>query len=609
MCGISGIINKLFVEADMKQLKKINSLIAHRGPDSEGFFIDGNVGLAHRRLSIIDISAQGHQPMSAFENYIITYNGEIYNYVELRAELEAAGYKFKSQTDTEVIIASYDYWGEKCLSKFNGMWALAILDQKKKQIFIARDRFGIKPIYYTETATQFIFGSEIKQLLRSDGGPNVVNIDILLESMLTHIDNHTNETYFKNVYSFPAGHYMIYNLETNQKYLNSYYVLKVNPLYKNLKEEEATKMFGEIFQDAIHLRLRSDVKVGTCLSGGLDSSAISTIAAKKYNSESIDKFIAINAKSTDHSNDESNFAKTVAINSTLDLRIVTPSYEDFLKTIDEVIYTQEEPFGSPSMFMGWHVFQEAKRLNCTVMLNGQGGDEILLGYERYFSSTLSLKNPIKFIREIFNQSRNSRLSFFKTLFYFFYFKNSTIRIMRLKNKTLVKKYFRLDKYFDFVKKSTKSFNDITELQILEITKMQLPHLLRYEDRNSMRHSIETRLPFLDYRLVELSLSLPLNLKIQNGWTKLILRKFVNDLLPKSVVWRKNKFGFEAPEKIWLKNYHQSMIAEIQQSCLLAHFCNVQEITKKFNKLSLKDRWMYFNIARWEKVYNVVLPKD
>ena len=426
--------------------------------------------------------------------------------------------------------------------------------------------------------------------------------------MLTHIDNHTNDTYFKDVSSFPAGHYMIYNLVTNQRYLNSYYVLKANPLYKNLKEEEATKMFGEIFQDAIHLRLRSDVKVGTCLSGGLDSSAISAVAAKKYNSESDDKFIAINAKSTDQSNDESEFAEIVATNSNLDLKVVTPSYEDFLNTIDEVIYTQEEPFGSPSMFMGWHVFQEAKRLNCTVMLNGQGGDEILLGYERYFSSSLSTNNPINFIREIFNQSKNSRLSFFKTLAYFFYFKNSTIRIMRLKNKSFVKKCFKLDKYFDFVKKSAKSFNNITELQIFEISKLQLPHLLRYEDRNSMRHSIETRLPFLDYRLVELSLSLPLDLKIKNGWTKYILRKFADGLLPNSIVWRKNKFGFEAPEKIWLKKYQKNMIAEIEQSNLLANFCDVQDIVKKFNTLSLKDRWMYFNIARWEKVYNVELPK-
>ena len=608
MCGISGIINKSSAEIDLKELQQINGVIAHRGPDSDGFFIEKNVGFAHRRLSIIDLSSYGHQPMPAYDRYVITYNGEIYNYIELRAELIKAGYHFKSQSDTEVIIASYDYWGEQCLSRFNGMWALAILDQKKKQVFIARDRYGIKPIYYKDNESQFVFGSEIKQLL-NPGGPNVVNADILLESLLTHIDNHTDQSYFHGVNSFPSAHYMLYDLATNEKELKRYYELKVNPKYKNITEDEAINLFREMFTDAIHLRLRSDVKVGTCLSGGLDSSAISAIAAKKYNFETGDRFIAINAKSTDQSNDESHFAKIVADNSSLDLKVVTPSYEDFKKTVDEVIYTQEEPFGSPSMFMGWHVFQEAKRLNCTVMLNGQGGDETLLGYERYFSSTLSLWRPIQFIREIFNQGKNSRLSFFQTIAYFFYFKNPGVRIKRLKDKSLVKDIYKKDKYFDFVKQSAKAFNNVEDLQIFEITKLQLPHLLRYEDRNSMRHSIETRLPFLDYRLVELSLSMPLNFKIQNGWTKYILRKFIDDILPRSIVWRKNKFGFEAPEKTWLNNYQQNMIEEIKKSALLLHYCNIEKITENFTNLSLKDKWMYFNIARWEKIYNLILPEN
>ena len=605
MCGISGIINKKSGAVDSNELKRINDLISHRGPDSEGEFTYNNVGLAHRRLSILDLSLLGHQPMPYMDRYVITYNGEIYNYIELKAELISAGYLFKSGTDTEVIMAAYDCWGAECLNKFNGMWSFALLDKTKNELFFARDRFGIKPLYYKDLPDQFIFGSEIKQLLNKDK-PNLVDEDILLESMLTHIDNHTSATYFKGVNSFPAGHYMIYNLSTNERSIKKYYKLNIDHKYKNQTEEQLTETFQNLLTDAIHLRLRSDVKVGTCLSGGLDSSSISAIAAKKYNEESDEKFIAINAKSIDKSNDESEFARIVAESESLDLNVVTPTYEDFLKTIDEVVFTQEEPFGSPSMFMGWHVFQKAREMGCTVMLNGQGGDEVLLGYERYFSSTLSLKRPLNFIKQVFNQSKNSRLSVFHTLAYFFYFRNSSLRIKRLKDKSFLKDEFKKNKYFESIVESAKVFNDVEEMQLLEISKLQLPHLLRYEDRNSMRHSIETRLPFLDYRLVELSLSLPLHVKIRNGWTKFILRKAVDKLLPENIVWRKNKFGFEAPEKIWLAKYRDQMLAEIGASGLLRHFCNLDQITSQYDKLSLKDKWMYFNIARWEKVYNVII---
>lgn len=603
MCGISGIINKNQKEVNSSELKRINDLIAHRGPDSEGILLYKNVGLAHRRLSILDLSLLGHQPMPYTDRYVIIFNGEIYNYIEIKEELITKGYQFKSETDTEVVMAAYDNWGVESLNKFNGMWSFVILDKKLNQLFFARDRFGIKPLYYKDSPDEFVFGSEIKQLLNKDQ-PNKLDKDTLLESMLTHIDNHTSSTYFDGIKSFPGGHYMLYNLKTNEMQIEQYYHLKISKQCKEHTDEALTQIFYDLLTDAIHLRLRSDVKVGTCLSGGLDSSAISAIAAKKYNKESNEKFIAINAKSIDKSNDESAFAEIVANNNYLDLNVVTPSYEDFLNTIDEVIYTQEEPFGSPSMFMGWHVFQKAKALGCPVMLNGQGGDEVLLGYERYFSSTLSLKRPIHFIRQIFNQSKNSRLSFFHTLAYFFYFRSATFRIKRLKRKSFLKKEFKKSEYFESIIESARVFGDVEQMQRLELSKLQLPHLLRYEDRNSMRHSIETRLPFLDYRLVELSLSLPLRVKIRNGWTKFILRKAVDKMLPENIVWRKNKFGFESPDKIWLNNYKNEMLAEVKSSKLISHFCNLPELITKYHSLSLKDRWMYFNIARWEKVYNV-----
>jgi asparagine synthase (glutamine-hydrolysing) len=603
MCGISGIINKKFNSVDKGKLKEINDIIFHRGPDSEGFYYYENLGFGHRRLSILDLSPLGHQPMKYLDKYCITYNGEIYNYIELREELLAKGYHFVSESDTEVILAAYDFWGISCLNKFNGMWSFAIHDIEKGQVLFSRDRFGIKPFYYKESEEEFVFGSEIKQLLNSDK-PNLLNENVLLESMLTHIDNHTEETYFDGIYSLPSSTYLIYDLKTNGKTIDKYYTLHVDAKLQNKSEKDLVSAFKDLFSDAIKLRLRSDVKVGTSLSGGLDSSAISAIASKEYIKKSKDAFVAINAKSIDDKNDESAFAKIVADKLNLDLNVVMPTYDDFLKTIDDVIYTQEEPFGSPSMFMGWHVFQKAKELNCTVMLNGQGSDEILLGYERYFTSTLNFSKPFSQLKEMVNQNKNSRLSLLNTLAYYAYFRSFFIRKMRLKRKSLLKNKFKLNKYFDFVKKSSESYSSPYKLQQLEVTELQLPHLLRYEDRNSMRHSIETRLPFLDYRLVEFCISLPLSLKINGGWTKYILRKGINDLLPESIVWRKNKFGFESPDRIWLSKYNEQMRNEIHNSKVLNHYCDMNLLLNKYNSMSLKDKWMYFNIARWESVFNV-----
>jgi asparagine synthase (glutamine-hydrolysing) len=607
MCGISGIINKNGNKVCKHRIKTMNDKIIHRGPDSEGFYFDKNIGFGHRRLSILDLSSLGHQPMNYLDRYVITYNGEIYNYIEIKNELLSLGYTFVSGTDTEVILASYDCWKEKSLLKFNGMWAFAIHDKLEQTVFLARDRFGVKPLYYTENNDEFLFSSEIKQLL-SDYD-NELNVHTLVESMLTHIDNHTDETYFKGIKSFPSSHFMYYCLKNNIITKERYYKLEINEVYKNKSMLDLINDFRNIFINSINIRLRSDVKVGSCLSGGLDSSSITYFASEEYVKSSTNKFTSINAKSIDSSNDESEFAKTVADISNVDLHYVTPDYNDFLKTIDEVIYTQEEPFGSPSMFMGWHVFQKAKELKCSVMLNGQGGDEILLGYERYFSSTMSLKKPFLFLKQALNQFKNSRLSFKDTFLYFLYFTNKSIRIYLLKKKSFLKNIYKSNHHFSFIKKSVESFSNPDKLQIFEISVLQLPHLLRYEDRNSMRHSIETRLPFLDYRLVEFAISLPTALKIKDGWTKFILRKAIEDLLPPNIVWRKNKYGFEAPDKIWLNNYAIEMYNEVKSSKILNYLCDMKSLEKKYNQLSLKDRWMYFNIARWEKIYNVVISKN
>jgi len=600
MCGISGIINKTNIKVNKTKIKKINDIIAHRGPDDEGFYFRDNFALGHRRLSILDLSDDGHQPMHYLDKYTITYNGEVYNYLEIKEELLSLGYTFKSHTDTEIILASYDKWDEDCVNKFNGMWAFSIYDKEKNIIFCSRDRFGIKPFYYTEVDDKFIFGSEIKQLLEFFP-ERYVNKKILIDYLIIGFEEHTNETFFENIFKLKQSHNLIYDLNTNTYKIKKYYDISFNNEVNKLDENKSISLYQQKLKNSIELRLRSDVKVGTCLSGGLDSSSIASIASNIYNKISSNKFTAIHAKSTQKNNDESKYALDVAKFCDINLKMIKPTSEDFIKNIDEVIYTQEEPFGSPSIFMQYFVMQKAKEENCKVMLDGQGGDETLLGYERYYPSYLIGLNKVDMIKGFFNSSKNSKLSIKQLISYIIYFTNSKVRLKRLKNKNS----FIKNEYFDImnsneVKVNSKNYLNIFKLQYDEIYKTQMPHLLRYEDKNSMRNSIETRLPFIDYIVLETGLSISNNLKINTGWTKYILRKVVNNILPSSVVWRKNKFGFEAPTKTWIDSIKNIMEKSISNSNII----NKMTYNINLNKLDEKQKWKLFNIAKWEELYNV-----
>lgn len=603
MCGISGIISQRPDSELRRKIESMNALVRHRGPDDEGFFVSDNLALGHRRLAIIDLSARGHQPMCYRDRYWITYNGEVYNYPEIREQLAVLGCRFETATDTEVILAAYATWGEDCLRRFNGMWAFAIYDAKEGTVFMARDRFGVKPFHYAETAVAFAFGSEIKQLLPLQ--PVVrANRRMLVEAMLTYLDGHTEETYFRGVKSLLPGHTLTYRLATHSYTVKRWYQLRCNPDVGRLSYAEAAERFAVTFSDAVKIRLRSDVIVGTCLSGGLDSSATSAVAAAMYTKAAGRRFAAVHARSIDKATDESQHARSVAQHLDLELHEVEPTTEDFANTTDEVVYTQEEPFGSPSMFMGWHVFKEARLRGCKVMLNGQGGDEVLLGYERYFAAFLRAVNPLRFVRELFLQSRHSSVRPTELLLYLLYFTNADLRIRRLKSRSLLLPQIKDAHDFEYIRRSARSFRKLDELQLFEIGTLQLPHLLRYEDRNSMRHSVETRLPFLDYRLVELGVSIAPDYKIRDGWTKYVLRKGVEPMLPRDIVWRRDKLGFQAPDRIWLKARMRQMKAEVAASRILAEIADRNLLLDRFERLSHKEQWSYFNLAAWERIYKV-----
>ncbi len=575
----------------------------HRGPDDTDLQINGSVGLAHARLSIIDLDARGRQPMSYGDRYWIVYNGEVYNYLELREELKQAGHFFRTTSDTEVILAAYSQWGASCLSRFNGMWAFAILDTLEQEVFLARDRFGVKPLMMAWQSGALYFSSEIKQLL-AVSTTRKANVRRVLDYLVTGYENHTNETFFEGIETLPAGSWMRVACDGRVLGHQTFFTLTERPEYARMGFEEAAEAVSTLLHDSIRLRLRSDVRVGTCISGGLDSALISRIASNIYSLSSRERFLGIHAKSIERATDESEFARKVAEHANIQLAIVEPSTEAFTATVDEVVYTQEEPFGSPSMFMGWQVFQEAKRHGCSVMLNGQGCDEGFLGYERYYPLELDSAHPVDFVRRLWLQSAHSKLSMSEALGYYLYFRHAFLRISRLKANRYVARPRMALMAFDSVRESADCYTRCFAMQKLEIDSLQLPHLLRYEDRNSMRHSIETRLPFLDYRLMEVAASIPLKHKLHAGWTKYVVRKVAEPHLLEEITWRKDKLGFEAPTRVWLRDRIEQIRREIESSPLVAEFADMANIRQDFDRMSERQIWVLFNLAVWARVYDV-----
>ncbi|WP_426176592.1 asparagine synthase (glutamine-hydrolyzing) [Massilia sp. TWR1-2-2] len=605
MCGISGIINKNGSPVTDWQISSINNMITHRGPDGCGLYFGRNLALGHRRLAIVDVTTAGHQPMVYHNKHVITFNGEIYNYLELRALLCAAGYDFMSGTDTEVILAAYEEWGADCVKRFNGMWAFAIYDIKKAEIFCSRDRFGVKPFYYSDTPDKLVFGSEIKQILVGAGRGAIANMAVVRDFLVEGYHGQTGDTFFKGVHSLRAGHNLIFSLEKNTFKEVKYYSLEIQPGFPEMNEGSATELVLANLIKAVTYQVRSDVKIGLCLSGGLDSSSLAGLASMSYNGGSIGPMDAVHAKSSEGSKDESEYALAVAAAAGIKLSIIQPTAAEFNSAIDEVVYVQEEPFNSPSIFMQYFVFQKAKKLGCKVMLDGQGCDELLLGYDRYYSAHLLSMHWISALREILQIKKNSNISIRAIVGNLVYFSMSEVRIWNLKRRfSFLKNEYKRD--FPNIKQISKAVRNMREMQKLEIECFQLPPLLRYADKNSMRHSVEARVPFLDHNFVEVCYGISTNLKLSDGWTKHILRKAMRGVIPPNVLWRKLKFGFEAPAETWVKETNDAMVRAICDSPVIEMMCQEK---LDFKKLDRAIFWRLYSIAKWEAAYSVQISPD
>lgn len=559
MCGIAGIIYLNGQNVVESEIKTMTDALVHRGPDGEGRWVadSGKIGFGHRRLSILDLSENGSQPMHFKDRYTITFNGEIYNYLEIKKDLIQKGYEFKSNSDTEVLLALYDAKGEDLLQELDGMFAFAIWDSEKQELFCARDRFGEKPFYYFQDENKFVFASEMKAIW-AYGIPKIWDqkrLNQFKEKSAVYDKNDLGATFFQGIRQLKHASYLLLDLKGESKTIQYYTIDRTKVFLGSF--EEAVGKFKSLFSLSISRRLRSDVPVGSSLSGGLDSSAVVAEISDQL-LEGQEQF-TFSAKFPGFEKDEGKFAEMVVKKfENIEGVDVFPNKKELFDDLDRLLEIQEEPVASSSIFAQWSVFKKAKN-KVKVMLDGQGADEYLAGYNPFYKDYLNQlfwwdRPTYKEELEAYNQNKGQNL---KSL---------------LENETLRMKLGRLKvDYLGGQKPFPKSHLKDELHRILFEGSLQ--SLLKYADRNAMGNSIETRLPFLFHELVEFCFSLPDEYLLKLGWSKYILRKSFEGKLPAEIIWRKDKVGFEPPQKEWLgskdENYTNDQVWKdliIQRMC-------------------------------------------
>ena len=595
MCGIAGYIyldDKKIAE-NLSTIKRMTDVIAHRGPDGEGSYFGQNFVFGHRRLAIVDLSDAGHQPMVYQNRYVITYNGEIYNFPELRKELISNGYVFFSNTDTEVIMAAYDYWGVKCLKKFNGMWAFVIYDKELRKFFISRDRFGIKPLYYLKKDNKFIFSSEVKAISAYSEDSLSPNISYLKQYFQNGPKEYISETAFCDVFRFPHASYFLGSAEElNHLKVEKFWEIKSNLSNERFCPDQAAayaQQYYDLLYDAVKLRLRADVKVGSALSGGLDSSSIVYLVNQQLRElgreEQQETFSSVyKTKGTEHC-DESTFIDLLAQELSVRSNQIEPEETNIPTEHEKMIFSMENPPESTCM-SGWHTFKKVSESNVVVTLDGQGADEQLAGYVPYIATYLTSLSIVDFYKEIpfFAKIPGAKkyllrsfiMNHFKLIF-------GEKNLVRFAQKILGKK-----------------INLNLNVTLEESINAGLLTLIHYSDHVSMGHSIESRMPFMDYRLVEFLASVPSCYKMHNGWTKYIARLAFNNKLPDDICWRVDKMGWPIPEEKWFKgglkewiNFRingSSLVKEI-----ISDLSSVEEIT-------MQKKIRLLNVSVFDKVF-------
>lgn len=611
MCGIAGIISASQNKFSRQDVERMNACLSHRGSDGTAVWQnnDATAILGHNRLAIIDLSDAAAQPMHYLERYTIVHNGEIYNYKELRDQLVSHGFFFRTQSDTEVILAAYDHWKDNCLHHFDGMFAFAIWDNKERSLFAARDRFGEKPFYFyvnVEEKTLW-FASELKSFYTLGFQKNKYNGNLLLQYLATGVSYNADsfQTFHQDIQKLPARHYLKFSPYSDAAILDiePYYDLdKSNKL--TISAKDAVEQFRDLFFTSVKRRLRSDVEIGTSLSGGLDSSSV--VAAIDQLQQNNKPQKAFTASFPGFEKDETDYASIVAKQFNLQHNITSPSAIDLINDLDTFLSQHDEPVSSSSVYAQYKVYELAKQHGVKVVLDGQGADEVLAGYAKYVQW---------FLQELYaNKNKQQFKKEAESFGYPFEFKNvlaskfQSWAAIQLERKAYVKQKKQPDLNRDFVqehlsrqsiyKPITKNLNDILYADMFS---GNLEELLRNADRNAMAHGIEVRLPFLSHELVEFVFSLSSSYKMYNGYSKYILRQCMDAFLPNEIVWRKDKVGFEPPQQQWMKNKQlQEKIKEAKSVLIKEKILDTKALDKPIEPKAAHEAdnydWRYLSAA-------------
>lgn len=606
MCGICGIIRFDNTKPEEKSLQQMMQTMKHRGPDDEGVFIEKNIGLGFVRLSIIDLTQAGHQPMvSQNGDYVIVFNGEIYNYIEIKEELLQKGYRFKTKTDTEVLLNAYIEWGENCQNKFNGMWAFAILNRKNGEIFISRDRYGIKPFYYYADKNAFYFASEIPPLLKVIPGKPKANNQAIFDYLVFNRTDQTEQTFFEAIKKLQHGHQL--SITNNRVAIKKWYNLRSNLKTPFQRPEE----YKEMFSSAVSLRLRSDVPVGVCLSGGLDSSSIVSVLLNDYNKTDLNTFSAVYEKG--QLGDETEYIKQYE-KHLKNMFFTTPTAQTLYNDIEQFITLHAEPIPSTSPYAQFKVMQLAQK-KTVVTLDGQGADEQLAGYHYFFGlffkDLLKQRKILLLFKELIAYLKVHKSVYAYKTFIFFLLPSLLRTKLRVAEKGyLTKTFSKQYKNTNTIAGNLYASNSLQDA-LLDHFEYKLEHLLKWEDRNSMYFSLESRVPFLDYRLVEKTIALSNTHFINRGNTKNILREAMKNILPDKIRKRKDKNGFDTPQDKWLRSekFNELVINILNsKSFKQRNIINpkvAMQLYKKHangNQAIAKEIWKWINLEMWFRKY-------
>lgn len=633
MCGIAGVISVQNVEASCVEAMALAQ--AHRGPDDRGFFQYGvesgmkltrslkdgyteEVCFSHQRLSILDLSKSGWQPMTTPDSrFTIVFNGEIYNYLELRAELESLGWSFRSHSDTEVLLYGYAQWRAGVLNRLVGMFAFAIFDLLERSVFLARDFFGIKPLFYSSYKGGIAFSSEIKAQLTLPDFSRRAHPEQIYNYLRFGMTDRDEQTLFRDIKRLPAAHYMIVKLDAPQAASPVRY-WQVNLINRSkLSFEDAARKLRELFLESVKLHLRSDVPVGAALSGGIDSSAIVGAIRHLSPNQELHTFSYI---ADDERLSEDKWVNIAGKAAGITMHKVCPRPDDLIADLDNLIDSQDEPFGSTSIYAQQRVFRLAHEAGIKVMMDGQGADELLAGYTSYISARfLSLMRQNKPFRALAFGRNASKLphvtmqalltaagsmalpTWLKPL-------ARKLRGLELMPEWINQQWFAEQGVFPGEHQREYS-KDMLRVELAESLKKGLPALLRYEDQNSMFYSVESRVPFLTPKLADFIYSLPEEYLIDhNGTTKSIFRRAMHGIVPDEILDRRDKIGFATPEQDWLEDLGPWVENVLKQNLESLPMLKADVILAEWDRAALGNHpsglWRWVNLCMWVKIKGV-----